>query len=129
VPKDALADTFREWDKLLTAAAEHAATVPGLKRWLTELQALRQRTVGLEDLRNRLQAEGQQATQDLRAARDEGKVVAIRIRSMLKGFFGHHHEGLIAFGVRPLRRKRPERLPPSLKPSASRQDTDPDEGQ
>jgi hypothetical protein len=109
MPKVAIAETFRDWDKLLTAAAELAASVPGLAKHLAALTLLNQRVRELEALRIRLQAERQRATQDLHAAREEGKVAAMQVRLALKAAFGHADEGLVAFNIRPRRSRRSRR--------------------
>ncbi|HZF13336.1 MAG TPA: hypothetical protein VFE33_31480 [Thermoanaerobaculia bacterium] len=103
MPKVALADTLFEWDSLLAAAAEQGAGVPSLEKHLANLRAALDRARGLEALRQRLQAERQQATQDLAATRREGDDLTLRLRELLIATFGPKWEGLIQFGVRPRR--------------------------
>jgi hypothetical protein len=127
MPKIALADTLREWESLLAAAAEKGTGVPALGRPLEELQATLERTRALADLRVKLQASLQKATQDLEASREEGRQLTIRVRSLLKAAFGLNWEGLVQFGVRPRRkRRRPSianrstQLAPLVDPGADR---------
>jgi len=127
MPKVAIADTFRDWDKVLTAAAEHADTVPGLKQRLIDLADVNQRAHELEDLRERLRADRQVATQDLHAVRERGIGLAIEIRLVLKAAFGADYEGLVAFNIRPRRNRRPNRLGPTLIPPAPAKVKDPEE--
>ena len=105
MPKVALADTLWEWESLLAAAAEKGEGIPGLAEQLAELRAALERARALEGLRQRLQAERQQATVDLAALRVEGGDLASRIRGRLVAQFGTHSEGLVQFGIR-LRRGR-----------------------
>jgi len=118
MPKVAIADTFSDWDKLLIAAAEHAETVPGLKPRLAALTAVNEKARALEALRLRLKAERQVATQDLHATREEGKELAMAIRTLFKSSFGADFEGLVAFNIRPRRNRRKTRLPPILIPQS-----------
>ncbi len=116
MPKVAIADTFSDWDKLLAAAAEHAETVPGLKPRLAALTAINEKARALEALRLRLKADRQVATQDLHATREEGKDLAMAVRSLLKASFGADFEGLVAFNVRPRRNRRKTRFPQTVIP-------------
>jgi hypothetical protein len=106
MPKVALADTLREWESLLAAAEEKGAGVPALGGPLEELRATLERTRALAALRVKLQADLQKATQDLEASREEGRLLTIRVRSLLKAAFGLAWEGLVQFGVRPRRKRR-----------------------
>jgi hypothetical protein len=106
MPKIALADTLLEWEKLLMAATETGPHVPGLPERLAELRAALERARELEALRARLQAERQQATDDLVTTRRQGDDLASAIRNKVMAHFGPRWEGLVQFGVRPLRGRR-----------------------
>jgi len=116
MPKVAIADTFSNWDSLLAAAAKYAETVPGLKSRLAALLAVNDKARTLEALRLRLKTERQEATQELHATREEGKELAIHVRTLLKSSFGADFEGLVAFNIRPRRNRRKTRVPPTLLP-------------
>ena len=102
MPKVAVADTMDDWEQLLRAA-EPFAEHKGLKVHLDDLRFALARLKELEALRAHLQAQRQAATQDLNATRDTGKVMAIQVRSILKGILGHNSERLVQFKIRPRR--------------------------
>jgi hypothetical protein len=109
MPKVALADTLLEWESLLAAVEEHGTGLPVLKEAAEELKAHLEQMKALVNLRVKLQADLQKATQDLDVSRDLGQQRTVRIRSLVKAAFGTSWEGLVQFGVRPRRRR-----PPSL---------------
>ncbi|MEA2693499.1 MAG: hypothetical protein QOJ16_2886 [Acidobacteriota bacterium] len=109
MPKVALADTLQEWEGLLAAAAEQGTGIPGLEERLAKLRAELERVRALDVLRQRLQADRQKATADLAAARDDGQELTRAIRGMLIAHFGTSWEGLVQFGVRPIRSGRRSR--------------------
>ncbi|HEX9941945.1 MAG TPA: hypothetical protein VGG03_08015 [Thermoanaerobaculia bacterium] len=117
MPKVALADTFKDWDQLLQAAEPHS-DAKELKVHLAELETALHRLRELEARREHLRAQRQQATQELVEVREAGKLVAIQIRSILKGVFGHGSERLVEFNMRPRRRRRKD-APPSPVPDSS----------
>jgi len=115
--KVALADTVTDWDQLLRTA-EPYGEVKELKVHLAELRAALQRLQELEALRQELQARRQRATQERNELREAGKLVAIQIRSILKGAFGHANEKLVQFNIRPRRSRGPRETPlPDPQPS------------
>jgi hypothetical protein len=109
MPKVALAETLFDWERLIAAATEKGEGVPGLEGRLAELRATLERARELDALRQRLQAERQQATQDLDAARQHGDDLAVAVRGLLVAAFGPRFRGLVQFGVRPhsIRRRSP----------------------
>jgi hypothetical protein len=109
MPKIALADMLVEWESLLAAVEEHGVELPVLQEAGVELRAHLEKTKALVNLRVKLQADLQKATQDLDISRDLGKQMTVRVRSLVKAAFGISWEGLVQFGVRPRRRR-----PPSL---------------
>jgi hypothetical protein len=68
------------------------------------LEALR-----LKGLQETYQARKQEATQQLGDVVAQGKEVAIRLRSLVRGRMGHQDERLVAFGVRPVRKRKGRR--------------------
>ncbi len=115
MPKVALADTLQDWEGLLAAATEKGTGVPGLEDRLAELRSALERARNLDARRQRLQAESQQATQDLTATRQDGEDLTIAIRGMLLAAFGPAWKGLVQFGIRPRSGRR--RSPPARKAS------------
>lgn len=127
MPKEALAETLVDWAMLIGAARLHESRKPELKWMLDELQNRLDRAKALDCERQSLQARKQQATQDLRQVRDEGKDLASRTRNLLKATLGTQNEALMEFNIRPRRpygkRKAksegeaPPRRVPLLRPS------------
>ena len=105
MPKVALADLKLDWGQLL-AAAEPYREDKRLKDELALLRSAYGRLHELTALRDELQAKRQQATQEMGAVKDEGKVAAMRVRSMLRGILGTTNERLVQFGVAPRRPRR-----------------------
>lgn len=118
MPKVALADTRDDWTQLLQAAAPYG-DVKDLKVYLAELEAALARFGELENLRAHLQAQRQQATQELYEVRETGKVAAIRIRSTLRGILGHDNPKLSQFNMRPRRKNRRKKAPVPDGPASS----------
>ena len=100
MPKVALADSTIDWETLLANASQHADQ-PGLGERLDELRTVLARTRELDIRRARLTGERQQATQELAAAKEEGKRLASRIRSQLKAMYGATNGRLAGFGMKP----------------------------
>ena len=123
MPKVALADLKLDWGQLLTAAEPYRDTKK-LKDELALLQSAYARLQELSALRDELQAKRQQATQEMDEVKDEGKVAASRVRSVLQGIFGVENERLVQFGIAPRRPRRRRRRsasdqtqPPAAPPS------------
>jgi hypothetical protein len=112
MPKIAWAETTTDWEELLRAA-EPYGDVKGLKVHLAELRAALSGVQELQALRLELKARRQRATQEMEETREAGKIVAIQIRSLLRGILGHTNERLVQFKVRPRRRKDPQTPAPS----------------
>jgi hypothetical protein len=108
MPKVALADLFADWEGLLRAAARHRDEKE-LYVHLDKLQAAHDRLRELQALREDLQAQLQRATQEMGEVKDAGKIAAIEVRSLLKGILGRSSEGLVRFGIRPIRKRGPRR--------------------
>jgi hypothetical protein len=108
MPKVSLADTFRDWDKLLTAAEKHRHGPGGIDEKIDALREEYERLRALDDLRLKLTAERQEATRQLYATRERGKDCAIMLRQALRSEIGPHSAALVELGMRPLR-PRPRR--------------------
>ena len=108
MPKIALAELFANWDGLLRHAAKHRDQ-KRLSIHLDKLQAAFDRLHDLEALRESLQAQQQQATQEMGVVKDDGKTAAIQVRQILKGILGPRNEALVEFDVAPIRKRGPRR--------------------
>lgn len=119
MPKKALADILAEWRSLLQAATPHQDK-KNLKAHLQKLETAIARFEELEALRAELQAKRQQATQELEAVKEQGKLASIETRSILKAIFGHSNERLVQFQMRPRRsRRRTAVAPVAVAPSSA----------
>jgi hypothetical protein len=103
------------------------AGVAGLEDRLAKLRAALEQARELDARRQRLEAERQQATQELAAIRAEGKELTMAIRGMLLATFGPRWQGLVQFGIRPLptRRRRAASRKASAPPSDSTEPSTP----
>ena len=118
MPKIALSALFADWDGLLRAAAKHRDQRK-LYIHLDKLQAAFDRLHELEALRASLQAQQQQATQEMGEIKDAGKLAAIEVRQLLRAIVGHRNEALVQFNVAPIRKIGPRRKrSPEKKPSS-----------
>jgi uncharacterized protein YPO0396 len=118
MPKVALSETFHDWESLLRAAAKHKDKKK-LHVHLDKLQAAFNRLHELEALRESLQAQKQQATQEMGEVKDAGKIAAIEVRSLLKTIVGHRNEALVEYNVRPIRKRGPrQKASTKAKPSS-----------
>lgn len=103
--KIAFADLVREWEALLAAvddnqdtlagAAEHRARLQG---HLDEIKELKARQAGARALQ-------QVCTKRLAELAAEGQVAAIQLRGAVRSFIDPRSEGLVQFGIAPLRRR------------------------
>jgi hypothetical protein len=106
------ADVMTDW-KGLMEASDRSPEVQQLVA--PERQALGESLVEVETLKARqmeLTAQRQEVTQQLKDAVKRGKVIAIQIRSMVRGKIGPLNERLVHFRVAPIRaRSSRKRLP------------------
>jgi phage terminase Nu1 subunit (DNA packaging protein) len=110
MPKVALPVTFQDWEGLLQAA-EPYGEMKDLKLHLGQLRSALDTLRALEAERVHLQARRQRLTQELHARRDLGKLIAIEIRSILRGILGHDSELLVQFKMTPRRSRRAPSAP------------------
>src|SRR5262245_10681346 len=110
MPKNALADTLDEWESLLAGIDAQAANLddPYIRELRDALAALIQATKELAHEKAHLEARRQAVTQQLRITRRETEDLVVKIRSTLRGRYGHTNEGLVRFRIRPKRRRSPE---------------------
>lgn len=105
MPKISLASLLNGWRSLFQAATPHADK-KDLKLHLAKLENAIARFEELEALRAELQARRQRATQELEEVKEQGKLAAIEVRSVLKAIFGPFNERLVQFHMRPRRSRR-----------------------
>ena len=108
------ADVVTDWEGLLDAVQKNPDLQPSVE---TERQALAQSLVEVQGLKGRqkeLRGLGQEVTQQLMAAIQKGKDVAITVRSVVRGKVGPRNERLVHFDIAPIRspkRKKKEKEP------------------
>ncbi len=114
---------LNDWQQTLSAVDKTPDLQPSVE---TERQALIQAVAEVETLLRRqkeLIALKQRATQELKEARERGKEMDIKLRSMVRGKLGHKNELLVQFNVAPQR--KPKRKPAEEKPSGEKPGTGP----
>lgn len=110
MPKVALADSLLDWNGLISRADPLAEEGSDLHDLVAKLRAETKRVEDLDNLRTLLQAQRQQATQELNESRWRAKYLASRIRWELKGVYGETNRKLVQFGIKP--RRGPRTAPP-----------------
>jgi hypothetical protein len=108
------ADVMTDWEALLDAVQKNPDLQPSVE---TERQSLAQSLVdvqGLKGRQNELRGLRQEITQQLAAAIQKGKDLAITVRSVVRGKVGPRNERLVHFDIAPIRsprRKKKEKDP------------------
>jgi hypothetical protein len=106
MPKDAFADTVVDLERLVRAVDSNEALGVAYLRDLRDGLESTLRTIkALHAEQTSLTARRQEVTQLLRITKTQGKDQAVKLRSALKAHFGHRHEGLVQFQIRPVRRR------------------------
>jgi hypothetical protein len=121
MPKVAVADTLVDWDLLIRAARQKAEGNAELAAVLDQLEERLIRAKELDAERRALEARRLKATHDFNQARNEGRELASRARSVLKSMLGLDHEGLREFRIlprRPYGKRKAASEEPSGKPAA-----------
>jgi hypothetical protein len=101
MPKVAIAESLVDLEGLVTSAEALPLEDDVLGSQLDELRTLVARAKELYVLRNRLEGERRAAAQALAETTAQAKMIASRIRSKLKGVFGHTNSQLLRFGIKP----------------------------
>lgn len=106
MPKTALADTMEEWTSLLAALDNpEILEIPQMEELRAALEVKIQTVKALAAEQAALQARRQAVTQQMRITRGHGQDLVIKVKSHIKGHFGHRFEGLVRYRVRPARRR------------------------
>lgn len=103
------ADVIKDWEALLTAALEHALSLPDAERARIAFQEHLARTKEMKARQDSLTAARQETTQALRKLVLEGRDLAIRLRGAVKANLGPRSEGLVQFGIPPIRKRAPRK--------------------
>ena len=103
------ADVIKDWEALLTAVLEHAQSLPDAERTRAAFQEHLARVKEMKARQESLTAARQEATQSLRKLLQEGKELAIRLRGVVKANLGPTSEGLVQFGIVPVRKRGPRK--------------------
>jgi hypothetical protein len=101
----AFADVLREWESLLTAVADRAATLPPLEPLRTALAETLDKARQAKGVQESHAASRQTTTQSLQELLVQGKDLAIQLRGAIRSALGPTTEQLTQFGIQPLRRR------------------------
>ncbi|MEA2691617.1 MAG: hypothetical protein QOJ16_1004 [Acidobacteriota bacterium] len=113
---EALADILREWESLLTAAADHEGALASADAHRAALADSLERARQAKALQQLHRASRQRSTQLLKELLAEGRDRAIRLRGAVRAELGTTTERLVQFGIHPLGR-RPLRRKPAETPA------------
>jgi hypothetical protein len=102
-------DVMADWQSLLAAYKQHAELLGDGEVDRAFLAAARARAFELKNLQDSLRARKQEATQQLNQMVQQGKEAAIRMRSLARHRIGPRNEGLVLFGVAPIRKRKGRR--------------------
>ena len=101
MPKVSTAESLSDWEGLLANVGDLPLDDALLGENLEELRTLLAQAKDLHTLRMRLEGERRAAAKALAETTGHAKTVASRIRSKLKGVYGHTSPLLIGFGIKP----------------------------
>lgn len=114
-----------DWEELLAAAIEHAATLPDLTVERTALGGFLDQARFLKTRQQSFTAARQATTQELGQVIRDGVEVARRLRDAAKFKLGQRNEQIVQFNVAPLRR-RPRTTIVAPPPPEAAQETAPE---
>ncbi len=98
------ADIVLEWEKLLAACRANPEALANVGIVLQELDTLLAEIRTLGVLQDAQTAAVQQTAKDIVVRVKRGTLLAGRLRSAAKGFYGDRTEKVIEFGMRPFRK-------------------------
>ncbi len=116
---------LNDWQQTLSAVDNTPELQPSVE---TERQALIQSVAEVETLLRRQQeliALKQRATQELQEARERGREMDIKLRSMVRGKLGHKNQLLVQFNVAPQRKPKRKPVEQDEEPSGEKPGTGP----
>ena len=103
---DSQADCLYDWDRILRAVRKNKIVLPGVDPYLEGLEKAYSNTTVHRIQRAVLQAASREATQQLQASLTEGRDAASRLRSFIKSVLGNHSVQLLAYGMKPISKRR-----------------------
>lgn len=112
------ADTVGDWESLLASSQNNVDRLPDISRHTTALEQLLVQTRAMKAVQDSHTAARQEATQQLRKLIAQGRELAIRLRSVVKGEIGPMSERLVEFKMKPIR-KRPRRKAATTPPETT----------
>ena len=105
------ADLIRDWEKLLAACRDNAATLGSIEPIRLALETLLNQVQLLKNKQDALTAQRQLTTQELETVKEQVREAARRLRGAVKSLLGTRSEILVQFNLSPLR-PRKGRKPP-----------------
>lgn len=119
--RNSFSNTMADWESLLSAVEANQSEIPSTRAYAAQLAAAVADLKESRALRSALQSEARELTRSLQRRQAEGKDLAIRLRSWVRGWYGAHNEKLTEFGVKPIRKRGPrKRAPAGAKDEAPR---------
>ncbi len=112
MPREPYAKTVERWRQFLAQVEETGVKVPGPDGKMAELAAMHERAQQLVTERAVLKAAMQTATQELQEILEKGRMKHTVLRLSLKEELGDGNELLVAFGIRPSRKRSQRRKKP-----------------
>ncbi len=112
MPREPFAQTVEKWRRLLGAVEESGVSIPGMDILKAELASMYERAHQLVTERDAHKAAMQTATQELQEILKKGRIKLSVLRLGLKQELGETSEQLVAFDIRPARKRSRRRKVP-----------------
>lgn len=100
------AEIVVSWETMIAAMTAESDKVPHLQERIDKLKGMVDRAHELFNAQDRAAADRQAASKELKTLMGEGQKLATFLRIGLKETFGNTAAELLAFGVKPFRRRR-----------------------
>jgi hypothetical protein len=98
-------DIFTDWGSLAAAMRAEMAAMPDLEPYERTLTRILEEAEALKAAQEQYEGLRQVTTQKLRAKIAEGREAVIRARRMIGARLGPRNEGLVQFGIAPIRKQ------------------------
>jgi hypothetical protein len=96
---------FESWATMVRNVRKNKGGLAGVEPFLGALEKAYHGAVANRSQSEGLRAASQEATQQLQASLTEARDAAIRLRSFIKSKLGIHSAQLVAFGIKPIRKR------------------------
>ena len=96
---------FEDWAATVRNVRKHKRSLAGVDPFLGTLEKAYQGAVANRSQCDALRAASQEATQELQVSLAECRDAAIRLRSFIKSKLGIHSAQLVAYGIKPIRKR------------------------